>query len=297
LAAAITFYFGVNSSPRKLVIADLLISPLSNLTRLQPVNILMKPHVSHERANSRRRRAEREWKRLCDKYLPLRPKRSIWWYNRIRTRKDPAQGWKLHVSATILSAVGTFRSVAPYLTRRKISFKAIKSLADLGELNSGVYGFSQVGKFITIYPPSNEVAVSIADDLARLTANRPGPVVPYDERLCGNSCVYYRYGAFALNRKVALRGKRVCAIARPDGKLLPDRREPGTAAPQWLEDPFVGIRLQPRIEKLTPLETRYGNYKALAQRGRGGVYRAFDLSGKRKKLCVIKEGRPHGEVG
>ena len=246
-------------------------------------------HISDP--NLYRRRRDHDWKYLCNQYLPIRPKSSVWWFSRKRTRNDLLQGWKLHVSATILSACKVFRLVAPYLARHKILFKAVKSPYELEKLNRGAYGFSQVGKFITVYPPSTESAVAVASALAALTANEPAPIVPYDDPVCGSSCVYYRYGVFFDKRKVIFRGRRVSAIERTDGKLVRDRREPGAAVPSWLADPFIAIKARNQRERLTPLETRYGNYKALTQRGRGGVYRAFELSSKRRNPCVINEGR------
>ncbi len=242
-------------------------------------------------------RHEKEWRRLCDTYLPVRPKRSIWWFSGRQKRSDPSQGWKLHVSATILSACTIFRLVVPYLTRHKVSFKAPKTLADLSNLNAGLgFGFSQIGKFITVYPPDAEAAVAIASDLARLTRGQTAPVIPYDNRLRHDSCVYYRYGVFSGRRKVTIHGNSVPAIVRPDGRLAPDRREPGAAVPSWLTDPFQAICSRKRSNRLTPLETRYRDYKAIVQRGRGGVYRALGPSSRSSKLCVLKEGRRHGEI-
>src|SRR5262245_42283843 len=98
-----------------------------------------------------KKKAQREWQRLCDTYLPIRSNRSIWRLSRKRNGDDPSQGWKLHVSATILSACSIFRAIAPYLKRRNISFKAPKSLAELQKINAGIfYPFSQVGKFVTV---------------------------------------------------------------------------------------------------------------------------------------------------
>ena len=56
------------------------------------------------------------------------------------------------------------------------------------------------------------------------------------------------------------------------------------------------MRSRPAFELATPLETDYGRYEALTQRGRGGIYQARDVSAARAKLCVIKEGRRHGET-
>src|SRR6266480_4071073 len=242
-------------------------------------------------------KAEREWQRLCDAYLPIRVKGSIWRYSRERSRDDPPQGWKLHVSATILSACPIFRLIAPYLKRHDIWFKAPKSLAELHKLNSGVfYGFSQIGKFVTVYPQSAEAATVIASDLHALSAKFAAPTVPYDNALRNRSCVYYRYGSFSLRLKTTFRKKRVLAIARPDGKLVRDSREPRAAVPRWLTDPFQSMRSQPALELETALDTDYTSYEALTQRGRGGVYQARDVSSVPVKLCVIKEGRRDGET-
>ncbi len=253
--------------------------------------------LSHSFLNKSARESESEWQGLCDAYLPIRPDGSIWRFSRKKTRGDLAQGWKLHVSATILSACYIFRLIAPCLKRRKVLFKAPTSLLELQKLNAGIfYGFSQVGKFVTVYPPSTDAAVALADELDRLTANQPAPVIPYDAALRYKSCVHYRFGAFSSDLNLKIRNESVSAIARPDGKLVPDRREPGAGVPRWLADPFRR-RGSPRArESMTPLETTYGEYEALVQRGRGGVYRALDLSSAPAKPCIIKEGRRHGET-
>ena len=249
------------------------------------------------RLNASARKAEREWQRLCHAYLPIRVKGSIWRYSRTRIAGDPSQGWKLHVSATILSACPIFRLIAPYLKGHNIWFKAPKSLEELHKLNSGIYyGFSQIGKFVTVYPQSAETAVAIASKLHAMTAKFAAPMVPYDNALRNRSCVYYRYGSFSLRLKTAFRKKRVLAIARPDGKLVPDLREPLAAVPRWLIDPFQTAPSQTALGLKTPLETDYTGYEALTQRGRGGVYQARAVSSVPVKLCVIKEGRRHGET-
>src|SRR6266699_4169923 len=246
--------------------------------------------MDDRRLKASARKAEREWQRLCHAYLPVRVKGSIWRYSRTRIAGDPYQGWKLHVSATILSACPIFRLIAPYLKGHNIWFKAPKSLAELHKLNSGIYyGFSQIGKFVTVYPQSAEAAAAIASKLHALTVKFAAPMVPYDNALRNRSCVYYRYGSFSLGLVANLRKKRVLAVRRPDGKLVPDLRQPGTAVPPWLTDPFRRARCQPALELATPLETDYTAYEAFTQRGRGGIYQARAVSSVPAKLCVIKE--------
>jgi hypothetical protein len=243
------------------------------------------------------RKLEGEWRQLCQSHLPIRPASSMWWYNRKGNRADPRQGWKLHVSATILSACAIFRSIVPCLLRHQVMFKAPRSLKELQQLNAGVfYGFDQVGKFVTVYPPSTGSAVELAEELDRLTAHQPAPVIPYDEPLRPGSCVYYRYGQFKFDQQKNGETKSGLTIVRPDGRLVPDRREPGAAVPPWLADPFQPKAPAPASARLTPLETSFGNFEALVQRGRGGLYRALDFSTTPAKTCIIKEGRRHGET-
>jgi hypothetical protein len=242
---------------------------------------------------------EREWQRLCKRHLPVVFPDSKWRYSRLFAKDDPEQGWKLHLTATVLSANQVLNRVAPLLRQRAVLFKAPVSLQELGKLNSGTqYGFSQVGKFLTIYPKSPAEAVDLANKLHQLAGRLPGPAVPYDRQLRRNSSVYYRFGGFnPLNLKQR-DGSRTLAIRDPTGRLVPDQRTPGAAIPAWLDDPFVS---QPRSRNgkalsSSPLKSTFLAYEAIVQRGKGGVYRALDTSVSPMRLCVLKEGRKHGET-
>ena len=246
--------------------------------------------------NDKARAAERRWLRLCKKYLPITCPNSIWKLSRRLSHQDPAQGWKLHISATSLCACDVIDTVGPYLQRQGLCFKGPRALNELVKLNAGLNGeFSQVGKFITVYPPSVEAAVEIARGLHVLTSRFRAPVVPYDERFRKGSSVYYRYGAFSA-RRVKFHGKLYPAIGSPNGRLIVDRREPKAAVPHWLTDPFRNGKFTRSDKSLTPLETDYDSYQAIVQRGRGGTYRAVDISSGGPQPCIIKEGRRYGET-
>jgi tRNA A-37 threonylcarbamoyl transferase component Bud32 len=243
---------------------------------------------------------EREWQALCERYLPIREDNSSWRFSRPIEYTDPPQGWKLHVSATILSACAVLDAVAPLLRARTMLFKAPSSLAALKKLNCGLfYGYSQIGKFITVYPHEGELQ-EVAALLARATEGSPGPTVPFDERLNASTVVFYRYGAFRSQLTVERDGLPVPAIRAADGTLVPDRREPGSAVPAWLPDPLCQLGASARPPnvgpKVHPLRARFKAYEALSQRGKGGVYLALDLGAKPLRRCVLKEGRRHGEV-
>src|SRR5215210_1942189 len=121
-------------------------------------------------------RLEQRWQELCERYLPLSAKDSIWRYHRAYSPQEPTQGWKLHVSATVLNACKVLERVAPFLIARSVNFKAPRSLAELMKINSGLYyGYSQIGKFITVYTRTPAEAVSLARALHQMTRRMAAP--------------------------------------------------------------------------------------------------------------------------
>jgi hypothetical protein len=261
-------------------------------------------HASRAQALS----LEDEWKLLCVRHLPIAPTDSIWRYSRPHAQGDPEQGWKLHVSATVLTANEVLKRVATLLRERGIQFKAPTSLRELQRINCGIfYGYSQIGKFLTVYPRSPVEAVSLAARLHELTRQMTAPAVPFDLRFRPGSCVYYRYGSFKHLELENPDGTRTPAMRDPEGRLVRDARESETAKPDWVIDPFIeeGARcvIEEAVERdgdaapvESPLQTTFRVFQALAQRGKGGVYKALDLSVRPPRLCILKEGRAAGEL-
>lgn len=239
-----------------------------------------------------------EWEELCQHYLPVTAQdSSIWRLSRAPAVSDPEQGWKLHVSATVLSAGKILKKIAPYLSDIGALFKAPLSLQEVGRINCGLYyGFSQVGKIFTIYPKSSVETVTIARQLHNLTRGNPAPRVPFEPPFRPNSCIHYRYGAFSSMTLKDADGTCVPAIRDGAGKLIPDVRGAGVAVPVWTTDPFRKRRTPRREVAQSPLKTTIRAYQALSQRGRGGVYKALDFSRLPARLCILKEGRRHGET-
>lgn len=240
-----------------------------------------------------------KWKKLSDRFLPVDSEDSIWRYSRASRKSDPDQGWKLHVSATIRSANKVFEAVAPYLRVRGVLFKAPRSLQELEKLNSGIYyGYSQVGKFITVYPRSAKQATSLARRLHLLSGKEPAPAVPFDFRFRSDSCIYYRYGSFQLIEIENPNGTRTPAMRDLQGNLIPDLRLAEKPHPAWVVNPFVNAEIEAkRLTEPGPLLTTFRAFQSLSQRGKGGVYKALDFSVQPPRLCLLKEGRGGGEVG
>jgi hypothetical protein len=237
-----------------------------------------------------RDRLEQEWTRVRAHYLPVESPGSIWCFDAALRDDLPRQGWKLHVSATVLTAADTVRRVAPVLAAYGAHYKAPRTLTDLAELNAGLQAgaYSQVGKFITVYPTRDVVALACALD--RVTADLAGPVVPYEPRLRPDSRVSYRYGVIHTDADDDPRLLRL-----PDGGTCPDVRELDAATPTWAANPFPVNSREPNQPGLGGTHPVYA-YEAIQQRGKGGTYRAVDLGDAPARRCILKEGRRHGEV-
>jgi hypothetical protein len=222
------------------------------------------------------------------RHLPLADEN--WSYSRFARDDDPAQGWKLHVSATILSAAEVFARAQPILRKYDALFKVPCRLELLKSLNSGLGHFSQIGKFLTIYPRSTNEALKLAFEIHRATRGLPGPRIPFDERYRKHSLVYYRYGP--LRRSVE---GTPGFIHTSKGKRFRDKRAPGQAVPHWVKDPFQ--KSQAKNWKWCGLINReLLVFKTKSQRGKGGVYEALDLSVLPVRRVIIKEGRRDGET-
>jgi Protein kinase domain len=245
-----------------------------------------------------RQRLNSRWQALCECYLPAAPEDSLWRYSRPFRQGDAAQGWKLHISATVFNAHLTLERISPLLIERGVQFKAPRSLEVLREINSGLQtSYSQVGKVITVYPPNEAEAVFLARKLHSLTRGLIAPAVPFDKRYQRRSNVYYRYGAFASFEIKLPNGELVPAIRDTKGELVPDVRGPGAANPPWVNDPFEKpSQRQNAATSDSPLKSSFRPFRALSQRGKGGVYQAIDLTGAQPRLCLLKEGRRGGEV-
>ena len=222
------------------------------------------------------------------KHLPLTD--GNWTYLRPARKSDPAQGWKLHISATILSATEVFARVEPILRKNDAFSKIPGNLELLRSLNSGLVDFSQIGKFLTVYPQSTSAALKLARELHRATRGLPGPRIPFDAQYCKDSLVFYRFGSFRSSGEGA-----PGFIYAPGGRRYRDKRAPRQAIPRWLNDPFQKSRANTsKGHGLISRELLV--FKAKAQRGKGGVYEAVDLSVLPVRRVIIKEGRRHGET-
>jgi serine/threonine protein kinase len=182
------------------------------------------------------------------------------------------------------------------LTAKQVSFKGPATLEDLYCINSGlIYPYTQIGKIFTIYPRSDDKCRELAKQLDELTQHMLSPKVPFDLRFGSRSNVYYRYGAFSSSKSSSDENGEAL-VHNQRGELIVDRRE--IARPCWVKDLFEGAYStnESKASVDSPLRNNYRVFRALAQRGKGGVYQAVDMTTQPPRLCLIKEGRKSGEV-
>ncbi|MFH8837196.1 class III lanthionine synthetase LanKC [Streptomyces sp. NPDC017868] len=202
----------------------------------------------------------------------------------------PAQGWKIHVSATADNAEAALRAVAAICARRQTDFKYLRSSTLLSTFNSKYAHRGSAGKFIAIYPVDEADLKDLLEELSTALQGFTGPYILSDLRWSDSSPVFIRYGGFAELWVDGDDGKRVMAITAPDGTLVPDRRAPFFEVPGWLDVPgFVQERID-EFSSASRVDMPYTQIEPLHFSNGGGVYLATDPdTGDR---VVLKEARP-----
>jgi tRNA A-37 threonylcarbamoyl transferase component Bud32 len=202
----------------------------------------------------------------------------------------PAQGWKIHVSATHENAADVLTRVRDYCVPRGISFKHLRSQNVLLMRNAKYSPRGASGKLVTIYPRDDAELEVILDELGGELAGEPGPYILSDLRV-GEGPLYVRYGGFTERHCEDTDGRLVPAIEDGTGTLVPDRRDPVFTVPGWVTLPGC---LRPHLDArnaVTMTGVPYRITEALHFSNGGGVYTAEDT--RTGRTVVLKEGRPH----
>jgi serine/threonine protein kinase len=213
------------------------------------------------------------------------------------------QGWKLHVSATVVSAPEVLKACAPILIEARTHFKFASNARSLLILNDRRCPRGSSGKFITAYPSNDGQLSDLAARLHQATVGIAGPVVLSDAPYLKGSLVHYRYGAFDGLEVLTNDGMYSHCIIDPDGNPVEDRRPATFTPPPWAVSPFADpVTGSDPTEEVTPessgqsgnriiLHDRYEISVAIRHSNGGGVYPARDrITGDD---VILKEARPH----
>ncbi|SEB71675.1 class IV lanthionine synthetase LanL [Streptomyces sp. TLI_105] len=210
-----------------------------------------------------------------------------------------AQGWKLHVPATPLSAPLVLTRSAEVLVAHRAAFKFAGSPAGVAALVSGRFARGGSGKFLTVYPADDEQLRRLAEELHRATEGLPGPAVLSDRRYRPGSQVFYRYGVFKGVRELTADGSFAARLTDPDGRPVADERNAWFSPPAWAGDPFPDRPVAPARSTATAkpvlLGDRFLVRGAIQHSNKGGVFRAEDT--RTGAQVVVKQARPHVGAG
>ncbi|MCX2967835.1 MULTISPECIES: class III lanthionine synthetase LanKC [Streptomyces] len=201
----------------------------------------------------------------------------------------PAQGWKVHVSATLANADAVAGRVWDYCVPRGIPFKFVPDLHLLHLRNAKYASRATSGKAVTLYPVDEEQLHTVLRELDEQLAGEPGPYVLTDLRW-NQGPLYVRYGGFAPRNCVNEHGQLVPAVENGRGELVPDRKDPVFHVPEWVTlPPFLQPHLDARNSS-TVADLPYRIERALHFSNGGGVYAGTDT--RTGEEVVLKEGRP-----
>ncbi|WP_438295592.1 class IV lanthionine synthetase LanL [Streptomyces sp. HUAS TT7] len=208
------------------------------------------------------------------------------------------QGWKLHVSATPVSAPQVLENAARVLVAHGCAFKFAATPAVAAEMNAVRAARAQSGKFLTAYPADDDQLRFLAEELDDRTRGLAGPAILSDRRYRPDSLVHYRYGCFARPRELNDEGFYEGRLRAPDGTFVADERNPWFAPPPWAGSPFpknASVSSGRRRGDPVLLAGRYRVKEAIRHSNRGGVYRARDE--RTGDTVLLKEARPHVGAG
>ncbi|GAA3243187.1 class III lanthionine synthetase LanKC [Dactylosporangium siamense] len=198
------------------------------------------------------------------------------------------QGWKLHVSATPLSALLVLSRCARVLVGHGHAFKFAPDLSRLLDLLDRESDRGSAGKFITVYPTRDADIAGLAGALHRETAGLPGPQILSDRQYRPGSLVHLRYGVHTEHPTLTDDGELHTRLTAPDGTRVPDRRQAWFTMPDWAEYP---IRATADADADPRLAGRYRVHTAIQHANKGGVYQALD----EQQQCevIVKQARAH----
>ncbi len=215
----------------------------------------------------------------------------FWTQVRPGTARPPGQGWKLHLSATPLSAPTVLARAADVLIDARVLFKFAGTSGRVAELVSGRVDRGHGGKFLTVYPDDDEQFRALAEALHHATRLLPGPGILSDRQYRPDSLVHYRYGSFGPGRQLTNDGTSEAMLLDPDGTPARDVRAGWYSPPAWAVPPLPEPEPAADRTEAVLLNDRFVVRKAIRHAYKGGVYLGTDRDTGQD--FVIKEARRH----
>jgi class III lanthionine synthetase len=200
----------------------------------------------------------------------------------------PAQGWKVHVSSSLVNAQAVLAVVSRTCVEFGISFKHLAGRRTFLVMHGKHAARVQAGKFCALYPPTQYDALQILRRLEAELSGVSGPYVLTDRRFGASECVSYRYGAFRGQDRIDAEGYRVPTMAGPDGQEIDDERLPEFRLPAGLSDPF---REEPATKSPGSVTMHGYSFEKVVQHSNAGG--AYHFRSEVAGPVFVKEARAH----
>lgn len=225
------------------------------------------------------------------------------------------QGWKIHLSATLEDAARALEIVTAIAPARRTEFKFASDPTRHLRLLSKNIPRQTGGKFITIYPSSDEVFGELLETLYAACGDLRGPYILSDSPYKDSTVLFYRYGGFHSFSEMNVFHERKSLILDGEYRFVEDQRLPNFVVPPFARAPSFGSGADASPESAGDAATdeaheahetedasegaaaavllngRYEVVGVLKQSNIGGVYLARD-SGNDGEPVVVREARP-----
>ncbi|WP_245149863.1 class III lanthionine synthetase LanKC [Peptoniphilus vaginalis] len=213
-----------------------------------------------------------------------------WMIKLIKNEAMIDQGWKIHVSSNLNDAQDILNEVSKICYEKNLSFKYVKDRFELKLKNTKYADRSSSGKFITVYPCTEELFIETLESIHDATKNfEKGPYILTDKRWRDGN-VYFRYGGFKAISKDDDKSKLY--IYNDQGNLIEDDRSPYYKIPDFIKEPNYIVDIEKGYiiddSQLNNLN-KYDITEAIHFSNGGGLYKALELDSGKK--VILKEGR------
>lgn len=227
------------------------------------------------------------------------------------------QGWKIHLSATLDDAVRALEIVTSIAPAHQTEFKFAADPTRHMRLLSKNIPRQTGGKFITLYPSSDEVFCELLEALYAACGDLRGPYILSDSPYKDSTVLFYRYGGFHNFSEVNVFHERKSLVLDSSYRFVEDQRVPNFIVPPFARPPAFVLEAEadsdadadalPETVDGPPadatedppgdtagsvlLNGRYEVLGVLKQSNIGGVYLARDSASGEQ--LVVREARPY----
>lgn len=213
---------------------------------------------------------KREFSKLINENFTAYSKTDNFFLYNVNIDEIPNTDFKIHLSATINNACSIATRFFSFISNKKINFKIISSLSTLEFQNMGNYGYSQIGKFITIYPRNHTELKELLHSLELIFKGIKSIKIPSDFQYMLSEVVYYRYGEFKASTSFIDKRNRMI----PESVHVP------------IEDYY--------IKRLNELPSKYIIIDVIKKNAKGGVYKV--LNTEDQTFSILKEAVLLGNI-